>query len=282
MSPLRTASRGTATSVPGDLDRRLAGLRRAVEACDAHLDAAHVPPLAHAHAVLTRAGERLGLGAGLTVAALAGATGSGKSSTFNALAGAEVSTVGVRRPTTSATSAALWCPEAVAAPLLDWLAVPSRHVVLPGADGGEGSSDPLHGLVLLDLPDHDSTQATHRAEVDRVVGLADVLVWVLDPQKYADALVHEEYLQPWAGHGVVTVVALNQVDRVGADDLEPVLADLRRLLDDDGLREAELLAVSARTGEGLADLRALLAQRVTSTRAAQVRLAADVARSATA
>ena len=49
----------------------------------------------------------------------------------------------------------------------------------------------LAGLVLLDLPDHDSTVAAHRIEVDRLVALVDLLVWVLDPQKYADAAVHE-------------------------------------------------------------------------------------------
>ena len=52
--------------------------------------------------------------------------------------------------------------------------------------------------MLLDLPDHDSTVAAHRLEVDRLVALVDVLVWVLDPQKYADAAIHERYLRPLA------------------------------------------------------------------------------------
>ena len=42
---------------------------------------------------------------------------------------------------------------------------------------GRDESD-LHGLVLLDLPDHDSTRVSHRIEVDRLVRLVDLLVQV--------------------------------------------------------------------------------------------------------
>ena len=58
----------------------------------------------------------------------------------------------------------------------------------------------MEGVVLLDLPDHDSTEVSHHLEVDRIVKLADLLVWVLDPQKYADAAVHDRYLAPLASH----------------------------------------------------------------------------------
>ncbi len=75
----------------------------------------------------------------------------------------------------------------------------------------------LRGLVLLDLPDHDSTEVAHRLEVDRLVELVDVLVWVLDPQKYADAAIHDRYLRPLARHAEVMVVVLNQVDRLPPD-----------------------------------------------------------------
>ena len=40
--------------------------------------------------------------------ALAGATGSGKSSTFNALTGLDLAAIGVRRPTTSWTMSCTW------------------------------------------------------------------------------------------------------------------------------------------------------------------------------
>ena len=73
-----------------------------------------------------RAGERLRLSGEHTVVALAGSTGSGKSSLFNALAGADLSPVGVRRPTTSKAHASVWGAEG-AAPLVQWLGVPRRQ-----------------------------------------------------------------------------------------------------------------------------------------------------------
>ena len=82
---------------------RLAALREAVEATEGRLDP---DLLARAGSVLERAEGRLALAGDHTVVALAGATGSGKSSLFNALAGSSLSQVGVRRPTTSATTAA--------------------------------------------------------------------------------------------------------------------------------------------------------------------------------
>ena len=58
-----------------------------------------------------RAGSRLRLSGEYTVVALAGATGSGKSSLFNVVAGASLAEVGVRRPTTSATQAVVFGPD---------------------------------------------------------------------------------------------------------------------------------------------------------------------------
>ena len=245
------------------LTDRLAALRDAVEAADGYL------PLTDLRAprdLLGKAGARTALG-DATVVALAGATGSGKSTLFNALAGAEVSPPGVRRPTTGTAHACVWGEDATR--LLDWLGVPRRHV--------QTDPDPaLDGLVLLDLPDHDSTAVQHRLEVDRLVELVDVLVWVLDPQKYADAAVHDRYLAPHAEHAGVLVVVLNQVDRLDPLAREACTGDLRALLDREGLRETPLLTLSARTGEGVPELRALLAARVRARRAASDRLAADV------
>ena len=83
----------------------------------------------------------------------------------------------------------------------------------------------MEGVVLLDLPDHDSTEVSHHLEVDRLVKLADLLVWVLDPQKYADAAIHDRYLAPLASHAGVMLVVLNHIDTVPADRRE---GDARR------------------------------------------------------
>ena len=61
-----------------------------------------------ADAVLKRAGERLRLSGSHTVIALAGGTGSGKSTLFNALSGATFSPAGVTRPTTRHVHACVW------------------------------------------------------------------------------------------------------------------------------------------------------------------------------
>ena len=90
-------------------------------------------------------------------------------------------------------------------------------------------------MVLLDLPDHDSTEVSHHLEVDRLVRLADLMIWVLDPQKYADAAIHDRYLAPFASHRNVIVLALNHIDTVPESRRDAMLADVRRLLDQDGL-----------------------------------------------
>jgi predicted GTPase len=257
------------TSRPPDLHERLVALDAAVTLADGRLEPEAV---AAARSLTARAGERLRLSEHHTVAALAGATGSGKSSLFNALSGANLSTVGVTRPTTSKAHACVW-GEADAQPLLDWLDVPSRHQL------GAGSADrALDGLVLLDLPDHDSTETSHRLEVDRLVELVDLLVWVLDPQKYADAAVHDRYLRPLAGHSAVMLVVLNQLDRLAPPARQACLIDLQRLLADEGLDKVPVIGASVRTGDGLAELRATLVERVAARRAAVERLSADLDR----
>ncbi|WP_202233777.1 GTPase [Actinacidiphila reveromycinica] len=312
--------------------------------------------LADGSELLARVGERRRLSLDHTVVAVAGATGSGKSTLFNALTGLELSATGVRRPTTSRPVSCAWQPER-AAGLLDRLGVapqdryaryglrdmsapgpaeaaavaeagagmevpaggpaeepphrqgrrPERVPCPPGRGGssegashcsvggvaeigddlGDAEEQSLDGLVLIDLPDHDSAAAGHREQVDRLLRLVDVVVWVLDPEKYADAALHERYLRPLAGHADVTVLVLNQVDRLPGDAADLVLDDLRRLLDEDGLAVGEhgeagavVLAASALTGQGVPDLRAVLAQIVSERAAAGRRLAADMDRMA--
>ncbi|WP_436760891.1 ABC transporter [Streptosporangium sp. V21-05] len=320
------------------LDDRLAALARAADLADGRLDADAV---AAARAVISRAGVRASLSVDHTAVALAGATGSGKSSLFNLLSGTSLATVGVTRPTTSAAQAALW--EGVGAgPLLDWLDIPRRHELLDASgrlvqgpwrgngerspsgverpDGGNGTADgavgapfavggpasaavvrpsdafgtavrpsgvpgldgEAAGLILLDLPDHDSIEPSHRLEVDRLVELVDLLVWVLDPQKYADAAVHDRYLRPLARHRGVMVVVLNQIDRLSPAAAERCLKDLRRLLDEDGLTGVPVVGVSTRTGAGVPELRSLLTSRVADRRSWSARLAADAGMAADA
>ena len=222
---------------------------------------------ASASAVLARTGERLRLGEDHTIVALVGATGSGKSSLFNALSGMEIAEVGARRPLTAQPMACVWGEEG-AAPLLDWLGVPPDRRVTRESVLDADTQEDLLGLVLLDLPDHDSTAVAHRLEVDRLVGLVDLLVWVVDPQKYADEALHSGYLRPLMGHDDVMVVVLNQIDRLADEEVQTCSKDLRRLLDADGL--------AAVRGDGVGDLRKLLSEVVTGDGAFLARANADL------
>jgi GTP-binding protein EngB required for normal cell division len=237
-----------------------------------------------ATALLARAEQRLRLSGDHTVVALAGGTGSGKSSLFNAVCGLELSPTGLRRPMTSSAHACVWGLDG-AGPLLDWLQIDTRHryarasaLDRAGADAGAGSMGSLKGLVLLDLPDHDSIRAAHIAEVEKYVGVADLLIWVLDPQKYADFAVHRRYLEPLAGHIGVTLIVLNQVDRLEPEEVSECVKDLRRLLEAEGLSSPHIMTTSAVSGAGIEGFREVLTDTVTARQVRVERLIADLDR----
>ena len=264
MSTLVQGARRLVSGRDVSLAERVDALQTAAELARGRLED---PLVDRAEEVVRRAAGRLALTGDHTVVALAGATGSGKSSTFNALSGTQLAQAGVRRPTTSSTSAVVFGDEAPE--LMEWLEVPRRHRV-------EAPPPGLEGLVLLDLPDHDSTQVAHHLEVDRLVRLVDMLVWVLDPQKYADAAVHERYLRPLATHREVMIVTLNHIDEVPHGERPALLADLRRLLEAEGLSGVPVLGTSARDGDGIAELRSLVTEKVRAKKVVAARLTADV------
>ena len=260
----------------GPLRSRLDALRELVGLSRTRLDSG---TLAEAGRVLDEAAARRRLSGQHTVVAIAGATGSGKSQLFNALAGVAISETGVRRPTTAAPIACSWSDGA--ATLIDRIGIPGRLRRRP-LQSAEMEAQ-LRGLVLIDLPDHDSAAVAHREQVDRVLALVDAVIWVVDPEKYADAILHERYLRPMAGHAEVMFVVLNQIDRLPGEAADQVLDDLRRLLDEDGIALGEygepgatVLSLSALTGDGIPELREVLGQFVGDRGAAARRISADV------
>lgn len=252
-----------------DLASRTASLRELVTTGHDRLPPDVLGPVT---SVLERVGERAALSAEHTVVALAGATGAGKSSLFNALVGAEVARTSRQRPTTSLALGVVAESEHLrtgSTALLDWLGVPQRHD-LPVSDRHRD------GLMLLDLPDHDSVVAEHRVRADHVTQRADLLIWVTNPQKYADGVLHSSYLAPLAGQprGLVVVV-LNQIDRLPPQDAAACLADLARLVKQDGL-DAEVVATSATTGAGLEELREVISGAVQRRTAMAARLSSEL------
>ncbi len=271
------------SSAAKGLPSQLEGLAAALEHAEGRLDEQNVVFGRH---VLAKADERLRHGTTSTLVALLGATGSGKSSVTNALVGSDVATAGIRRPTTSSTLSCYWREDEAgsddvpgpdnAQGLLDWLEIKNRHEV---AD--KGIAPPLSGLVLLDVPDHDSVAVEHRMEMERIAEHADLLLWVTDAEKYADKAMHD-YLRRLGEHGAVTAMVLNKADLLSEADVKSCVVDLKRLLADDGLPEAPVVAISATTGQGVPELRSLLAETVSKQQATVERLAADTRTAAAA
>ena len=261
---------------PAGLSDRLTALSGLIQIASARTGAGGFSEdlLQSARELVNRAGERLRLSDGHTVVALAGGTGGGKSSLFNYLAGADFSTVGVTRPVTRDPHACVW-GAAGSGPLLEWLGVPRRYRNTWGSELDDGETS-LTGLILLDLPDHDSVFGEASDQVNKLIGMADLMVWVLDPQKYADASVHRHYLVPLAGHSEVIAVVLNQADLLAPGDIDECTGDLRRLLDSEGLHNASLVVTSAVTGAGMDRLRDLLTETVHERRASAARISADL------
>ena len=183
------------------------------------------------------------------VIGMLGGTGAGKSSLVNALSGGEVVRAGVLRPTTNEACAVL--PKGrEPKELLEWLGVRSR-VDAPGDRAGD--------TVIIDLPDIDSVIESHGEVVSRLASRVDALVVVVDPQKYADACLHDEWLARLGSSHASVTVALTHIDMLDAPSRGAIETDLRRVLDERGLMDASIVAMSATTGEGIDALRAHLA-----------------------
>ena len=249
---------------------RIDALDRALELGGHHLDPAAV---AAAHAGVDKARTRMGHGTDHTVIALAGSTGVGKSSLFNALVGDDISTVGVRRPTTGVAHAAVW--SAVdgtgGEQLLDWIGITRRHHVEHGDGDGRWG-----GLILVDLPDFDSTEAANRDEVDRLVELVDALIWITDPQKYSDEVFHHGYVQPLAGHGDVMRFVVNKIDTVAVDQRRTLVTDFAKRLRHDGIDDPKIRAISVSADDGLDAVDKMITETVAARRAVVERIEADL------
>jgi hypothetical protein len=189
----------------------------------------------HAAEIATAARRRRGyLGESLLVA-LAGGTGSGKSSLLNAVAGEEVAPVGALRPTTSRPLA--WIPahpEPGLVRLLDDLGIEDRvgQIRFPW-------------LAIVDLPDTDSVVVDHRHTVERLLPRIDAVVWVVDPEKYQDRALHQRYLRPLAAHADRFRFVLNQCDRLDRATLTRVVEDLEDGLRRDGFDAPIVVATAA-------------------------------------
>ena len=244
--------------------RVLATLKEtAVAAADLGLDS----EISQTEELISRAEARLGFAGSAYVLALAGGTGVGKSSLLNALAGEAVSTVGVIRPTTARPLA--WVAESQrdeVGPLLEWLGV---------EDVFTHQRAELAGVVILDLPDFDSVETDHRATVDKLLPRIDSMLWVTDPEKYDDELLHS-YLRRLTIHADRIGFVLNKSDRLEPAEQKLLRDDFVQRLKTVGFRHPRVQMISARTGEGLTSLLEQLQQSSRDKELVTKKLAADL------
>jgi hypothetical protein len=153
-----------------------------------------------------------------------------------------VSPAGVLRPTTRAPVLAFH-PDDV-----EWFEGARVLPGLPRASGGEAQAGTLQlapteslpqGLALLDSPDIDSVLAENRALAGQLLAAADGWLFVTTAARYADA-VPWEFLRAARDRGTALSLVLN---RVPDDADREVPAHLRRMLQDEGLAEADVLVV---------------------------------------
>jgi energy-coupling factor transporter ATP-binding protein EcfA2 len=171
-----------------------------------------------------------------------GSTGAGKSTLLNSLIGSVVSPAGVLRPTTRAPVLAFHPDD------LEWFEGARVLPGLPRASGGEARPGTLQlapteslaqGLALLDSPDIDSVLAENRALAGQLLAAADGWLFVTTAARYADA-VPWEFLRAARDRGTALSLVLN---RVPEDAGQEVPAHLRRMLQDEGLPETDVLVV---------------------------------------
>lgn len=248
------------------LGERLAALNEAAQIGAPYLSPTHRGDLQR---VAQAGAQRRALSGEHTVVGFFGATGSGKTSLFNAVVGEDLGKAAARRPTTSSPLAAVWEPEG-SEELLDWLGVEDRRVRQGEFARGAGP------LILLDLPDFDSVEASNRAIAERLAGQVDVLVWVSDPEKYADSVIHDEFIRPHANHSAVTLAVLNKSDLLAARDIDTVTSSFAGLLRDDGLSNVRVVPTSTLTGAGVEDLRGAIARVAKAHTAQTERIEADI------
>ncbi|GHC89986.1 ABC transporter [Nocardiopsis terrae] len=178
--------------------------------------------------------------------AVAGSTGAGKSTLVNSLVGEQVTTTGVRRPTTNSPVLACnpadvdWFSEASFIPSLP--RVRQQGLAMPGKDGMlvlAATEAMPPGVALLDTPDVDSAVAAHHEFAAKFLDAADLWVFVTTSGRYADARVWE-FLQVARDRDTSLAVVLSRVPRKGRRQL---LDHFGAMLEANGLGNAARFAI---------------------------------------
>nr|WP_255768355.1 dynamin family protein [Pseudarthrobacter sulfonivorans] len=200
------------------------------------------------------------------LAVVGGSTGAGKSTLVNALVGHPVTRSGAIRPTTRQPillhhpADAGWFEGQRVLPTLSRIRGTLSTEPLPASRAGATPdaeaisslvlvADPSvpQGIALLDAPDVDSISDDNRRLAGQLLAAADLWVFVTTANRYADAVPWKLLLNASSRDIMVAVV----LDRVPAEAEAEVSADLRGLLQKEGLGEARLFVVRETDLDGL-------------------------------
>lgn len=241
--------------------------RRALERLEslaAALQAARVPAWSDSEgkvgAALAEARKRLDdhvryrLGRGLgapAVVVLYGGTGVGKSTILNTLAGRPVTETSARRPCT--TEPLLYHHRSAAAALdtPEFLPSYTKKASTPGQPKAGSMAvellphddAALASVVLVDAPDYDSVELENRRVAEDLYRLADLVIFVVNPSKYADEETWRA-IRRAKTDGKACAFVFNR-----AEPGDAALEDFRRLLE--GVEAVELPRDPGAAGAGL-------------------------------
>ncbi|MBU2696854.1 GTPase domain-containing protein [Pimelobacter sp. 30-1] len=171
-----------------------------------------------------------------------GPTGVGKSTLVNTLVGEVVSQSSMIRPTTRSPvlvhhpDDARWFGRDGVLPAFERVGVPTHD---PGSVQLVATPAVPPGVALLDAPDFDSIDLTNRALATRLLAAADMWLFVTSAARYADQLPWEQ-LDIARDRGTPLLVVMN---RIPAEDLATVSADLTAQLDQRGIGRGKLVFV---------------------------------------
>ena len=203
------------------------------------------------------------------VVAIAGGTGSGKSSLLNAIAGQNISETSELRPHTNAPRA--WVPAGDRAIVAMVASLDIEEVVL---------HDDGPALAIVDLPDLDSVDDRHRTLVESVLPVVDAVVWMFDPIKYHDPSIHDDFLADVTEYEPVFTFVLNKIDRLDEAETEAVVTHLGVILAMDGFLDPHVLPIAANPpGEapiGVESLVATLIDTLIAKRADRAKVVKDI------
>ncbi len=166
---------------------------------------------------------------------LLGGTGTGKSTLFNLMCKAHISSTGIERPKTQGPIIALHAEKQFD---FSGIGFVTEHK-LPAPSTGSKElfilvshhNDNFKNVVFVDTPDLDSLFKSHHRTAQNMFYLADVAVFILSEEKYAD-LKLINHLSDFAIKNQRIIVVVNKVTHS-----ESIVQDLEAMLLDKGIRK---------------------------------------------